>query len=55
MEQNEEVLRAARATRKRTRPADFQDEPLEAPPPPNPERVLQELPDMVMNEQLSSW
>ncbi|KAF1755190.1 hypothetical protein GCK72_021759 [Caenorhabditis remanei] len=54
MEQNEEMLRAARASRKRTRPADFQDEPLDAPPPPNPERVLQELPDMVMNEQMSS-
>lgn len=43
MEQNEELLRVARASRKRTRPADFQDDPPEAPLAPNPERVLQEL------------
>lgn len=53
MEQNEELLRAARASRKRTRPADFQDDAPEAPPAPNPERVLQELENPVAVNQQS--
>lgn len=46
MEQNEELLKVARESRKRTRPDDFQDDPIEAPPAPNPERVLQEILDI---------
>uniref|UniRef100_A0A1I7V343 BTB domain-containing protein n=1 Tax=Caenorhabditis tropicalis TaxID=1561998 RepID=A0A1I7V343_9PELO len=54
MEQNEEVLREARASRKRARPVDFEDDLIEAPPAPNPERVLQEIEDEpVLNQQSS--
>ncbi|CAL2047747.1 unnamed protein product [Caenorhabditis brenneri] len=54
MEQNEELLRVARASRKRTRPADFQDESPDAPPAPNPGRVFQVLENaQASNEQAS--
>lgn len=52
MEENEETLKVARASRKRTRPVDFVDDPLQPPPAPNPERVLQELEELpVLNQQ----
>lgn len=54
MEQNEEILRVARASRKRTRPSDFQDDVIEAPPAPTPERVLQEhFEPPILQEQFS--
>ncbi|CAP26120.1 Protein CBG05686 [Caenorhabditis briggsae] len=43
MEQNEEVLKVTRASCKRARPADFQDDAPAAPPQPIPERVFQQI------------